>query len=116
LLLSGLCFRLRRFEAHPRRALDLAELDQLSGRAFRQRSRHFVTKIGDRFQVMARFEKLIEGFAGEDEDLVEYFVFGVDVDSIAGAGKLTRATQPSVPEAVQREPPPSVSVKSSLWR
>jgi hypothetical protein len=28
---------------------------------------------------MARFEKLVERFASESEDLVEHFVFGVDV-------------------------------------
>src|SRR6266446_4574889 len=70
-------FRLRRFEADARRAFELAKLDQLSGRVSRQRSRYFIAKISHRFQVMARFEKLIEGFASESENLVESFVLRV---------------------------------------
>ncbi|PYK67919.1 MAG: hypothetical protein DME50_00795 [Verrucomicrobia bacterium] len=58
-------FRLRSFEAHARRALDLAKFNKLSGGAPRQRSGYFVAKIHDRFQVMPRVEKTVERFASE---------------------------------------------------
>src|SRR5207247_9681643 len=63
-------FRLRSFEAHARRAFDLTKLDQLSGGASWQRRGHFIAKFRDRFQVVHRVEKTVEGFAGESENLV----------------------------------------------
>jgi hypothetical protein len=58
-------FRVRSFEAHARRAFDLTKLDQLSGGAPRQRRGHFIAKVRDRFQVVHRVEKTVEGFAGK---------------------------------------------------
>src|SRR6266508_2145254 len=107
-------FRLRSFEAHARRAFDLTKLDQLSGGASRQRRGHSIAKVRDRFQVVHRVEKTVEGLAGKARILSKASSSVSICDSSAGAGKLTRAMQPSVPQAVQREPPPSVSVKSSL--
>src|SRR6266446_9324372 len=63
-------FRLRSFEAHARRALNLAKLDQLSSCAPRQRVGCFVAKVRDRLQEVSRIEKLVERFASESENLV----------------------------------------------
>src|SRR6266487_381017 len=81
-------FRLRSFEAHARRAFDLTKLDQLSGGSPRQRRRHFIAKVRDRFQVVNRVEKTVEGFAGKNENLVESFVFGVDMRQQCGRGEI----------------------------
>src|ERR1700681_3415852 len=81
-------FRLRSFEAHARRAFDLTKLDQLSGGASRQRRGHFIAKVRDRFQVVHRVEKTVEGFAGKSENLVESFVFGVDMRQQCRRGEI----------------------------
>jgi hypothetical protein len=72
-------FLLRRFEAHARRAFNLTNLDQLSGCASGQCGGYFIAKVGDGFQVVPRIEKFVERFAGERENLVEGFIFSVDV-------------------------------------
>src|SRR6266536_1891086 len=77
-------FRLSSFEAHARRAFELTKLDQLSGGASWQRRGHFIAKVRDRFQVVHRVEKTVERFAGESENLVESFVFGVDMRQQCG--------------------------------
>jgi hypothetical protein len=90
-------FRLRSFKAHARRAFDLTKLDQLSGGASRQRGGHFIAKVRDRFQVVHRVEKTVEGFAGKSENLVESSVFGVDMRQQCGRGKINSRGAPPLP-------------------
>ena len=81
-------FRLCGFKAHAWRTVDLTKFDELSRCASRQRSRDFITEIRDGFQVMARLEKFVERFAGEDENLVEGLVLDVDKRYEGGGGKI----------------------------
>ena len=76
------------FKTHARRALNLAKLDELRGAAPRQRIRSFVAEVRDRFQVMARLEKIVERFTSERENLVECFVFGRDMREKRGRRKI----------------------------
>jgi hypothetical protein len=51
----------------------------LWGAAPGQRIRSFVAEVRERFQVMARLEKIVERFTSESENLVECFIFGRDM-------------------------------------
>jgi len=86
LALFGL--RLGSFKTHARRALNLAKLDELRGAAPGQCIRGFVAEVRDRFQVMARLEKIVERFTSESENLVECFVLGGDMREKCRRGKI----------------------------
>jgi hypothetical protein len=51
----------------------------LRGGAPGQRIRSFVAEVCDRFQEVARLEKIVERFTSESENLVECFIFGRDM-------------------------------------
>ena len=86
LALFGL--RLGSFKTHARRALNLAKLDELGGAAPGQLIRSFVAEVRDRFQVMARLEKIVERFTSESENLVECFVLGGDMREKCRRGEI----------------------------